>query len=293
MTGPLAVVTGQHGFVGSHFRHWLERRGWEVVGCDLTDDHPYDCRDFFRNEPRRPDLLIHAAATIPSVDDRVANPLSVAEDFSLDAEMFQYVMRIRPAKTVYFSSSAAYPAILQNHTGRMALKEDHLTYDVCFQPDAMYGWTKIIGEMQAVEAQRAGLDVLIVRPFSGYGSDQSLNYPFPSFIDRAKRREDPFDVWGDGDQARDWVHIDDIVESVMVMLALDVQGPVNIGSGRAVSMLELAAMICTQAGYRPEFRTHPEKPIGTPYRLCDPTLFNRYYIPRVPLSEGIRRGLAE
>ena len=76
------------------------------------------------------------------------------------------------------------------------------------------------------------------------------------------------------------------------MVRQDVEGPVNIGSGEAVSMMKLAQMVCEQAGYEPKFRTHPDKPIGTFYRCADITLMNEFYTPRIDLRTGIERALA-
>jgi nucleoside-diphosphate-sugar epimerase len=290
-----ALVSGSAGFVGRHFVDYLQKRSWTVDGIDPAHrwDTPWhgDCRDSFRKWGfgHEYDLVVHCAATIPSVDERAANGLSVSTDFALDAEMFQWALRARPKKIVYFSSSAAYPARLGAFPTWQTESQIHL--DRIETPDGMYGLTKLVGEIQAREALKAGLDVLVVRPQSGYGWDQSLNYPFPSFIDRAKRYEDPFIVWGTGEQTRDFVHVQDIVECVMAMLAADYQGPVNIGTGIGTSMIELAQKICREVNYQPRIVTLPEKPIGTAYRSADPMTMLEFYEPKVSLEQGIREAV--
>jgi nucleoside-diphosphate-sugar epimerase len=286
-----ALITGASGFIGSHFMKRLLLDGWTVRSVDVVDPSwPLDCREFFRfhGHSSRFELVIHCAATIPSVDKRAANGLSVAEDFSIDAEFFQWLLRARPLKTCYFSSSAAYPTHLQ--TKPYKLVESDIDLDDIRSPDGMYGLTKLVGEVQAREARKTGLDILVVRPQSGYGTDQSLNYPFPSMIQRAKRRLDPFEVWGTGQQVRDFIHVDDVVGCVLAMLEADCQGPVNIGSGVGTSMLELAQLV--SENYGPTVQTLPDKPIGTPYRCADTTLMETFYKPTVTLEEGIRRALA-
>jgi len=85
---------------------------------------------------------------------------------------------------------------------------------------------KLSGEYLAgFAAKEYGLDVIVYRPFSGYGEDQDLTYPFPSIVRRAVRRESPFVVWGSGKQLRDFIHIDDVVEAVFV--TCDNYGPVR------------------------------------------------------------------
>lgn len=284
------LITGSRGFVGHQFWKTLATEDDLVVEVDTACELPVDCRSIFRGDfcPNF-DLVIHCAATIPAVDDRRSNRLTVAEDFALDAEMFQWALRTQPKQVVYFSSSAAYPTHLQ--TSPYLLKEEDIDLDHISNPDDMYGLTKLVGEVQAMEARRQGLNILIVRPQSGYGATQSANYPFRAMIERAKAREDPFMVWGTGDQVRDFVHINDVVGAVLTMCEEGFQGPVNIGSGVPISMVHLAHLVTAAAGYTPDIVTMPEKPIGTAYRCADTTLMDTIYKPTIGLEQGIRMAL--
>lgn len=151
---------------------------------------------------------------------------------------------------------------------------------------------KLTGERLADAYRAQGGRVTVVRPFSGYGEDQSDQFPFGAFRDRARRREDPFTIWGSGEQVRDWVHVDDVVGAVLAAVEQDVDGPLNIATGHGTSMRELAELFATTAGYRPEFETHPERPAGVAYRVGDPTRLHEIYTPRVTLDEGVKRALA-
>jgi nucleoside-diphosphate-sugar epimerase len=223
------------------------------------------------------------------------DPLAIAANLAIDSEMFRWALRTKPGRVVYFSSSAVYPTMLQTRERAQQLYEDLVLPDSQFLvgvPDATYGWAKLTGERLAVLAQAEGLRMTIARPFSGYGEDQSLDYPFPSFADRARRRADPFEIWGDGEQVRDWIHVDDVVGAVMAAIEQDVQGPVNLGSGQPTTFNELAAMFCREAGYKTEFKHLPAAPAGVQYRVCDPSKMLSFYKPTVTLREGIRRALA-
>ena len=80
------------------------------------------------------------------------------------------------------------------------------------------------------------------RPFSGYGEDQSFDYPFPSLIRRVLNKEAPITIWGSGDQCRDFIHIDDIVEAVMQTKDVLKPGEVlNLGSGVSDEFLFVSA----------------------------------------------------
>lgn len=284
------LVTGHRGFVGSHFYSELAD-GNEICGVDITELGS-DCIDFFRQIDVSFDLAIHCAATVGGRSTIDGSPLAVATNLALDALYFRWLERTQTSRAIYFSSSAAYPVTKQ---GKKATPLAESLIDP-YKPapaDQTYGMVKLVGERLADEARAAGVNVLVVRPFSGYGTDQSLDYPFPTFIERAARRDDPFEIWGDGKHTRDFIHIDDVVAATLKLLDDDVQGPVNLGTGYETSFDDLAAMVCEQMGYEPEFKHLTDAPTGTtPRRVADVTLLHEHYTPKVTLEEGIGRALA-
>ena len=314
-----ALVTGHNGFVGRHMVAELEQRGYDVDGVDLAAGarpqygkvwrFQRDVRDFFRSsEERSYDLVVHLAAVVGGRQMIEGQPLAVAVDLALDAEMFQWALRTRPGRVVYFSSSAAYPVGLQQATRQASvpdgkvlrmvekpndrrLIESDIEFGMIGAPDLTYGWSKLTGELLAQHAEAEGLRVQVFRPFSGYGTDQDPAYPFRAFVDRATSRADPFDIWGDGEQTRDWIHIDDVVAGTLAAVEQDVAGPINICTGRATSFNELAKLVTSEAGYSPAFRHLPAMPSGVHYRVGDPTKLFSFYQPKVSLEEGIRRAL--
>lgn len=284
------LITGDAGFVGRHFHKYFANTNHEVHGVDIVNG--VDARDFFRKDDSYFDLVIHLAAVVGGRATIEGSPLAVAVDLAIDSELFQWALRTRPGRIVYFSSSAAYPIQLQTLDAQWRLHETDINLDMVASPDLSYGWSKLTGEKLAVYAQAEGVQVHVFRPFSGYGSDQALDYPFPSFIDRAKRRLDPFEIWSDGLQTRDFIHINDIVNAVMEAIKQDVPGPVNLCSGRATSFNDLAALITEAAGYQPRLKHHLEAPRGVAYRVGDPTKMLSFYTPRIGLEQGIRMALS-
>lgn len=289
----IALVTGSAGFIGRHVVTELKARGYEVLGCDIADGR--DALEFFRAgiSTRPIDLVIHCAAVSPhraAIDGR---PLAVgAGNLELDAAMFQWAARTKPGRVVYFSSSAAYPVTLQTGHRLGVLQETDIVLGHPECPDAIYGHAKLTGERFAEIYRGMGGAVTVVRPFSGYGEDQSPDFPFGAFRDRARRREEPFMVWGDGTQVRDWVHVDDVVGAVLAAVECDIDGPVNICTGVGTSMAELAAMFADAAGYEPRFDFRKDAPAGVAYRVGDPSLLSCFYTPKTSIEEGVRRALA-
>jgi nucleoside-diphosphate-sugar epimerase len=291
-----ALVTGSCGFLGRHFVRALRRRGTEVRCVDVADREPWDARDYFRHATSRVDLAVHAAAIVGGRQKIEGAPLDLAVDLSLDAELFQWAMRTRPGRVVYISSSAAYPVSMQTDWCRKRgrrLVESDIDLDNIETPDLLYGWSKLTGELLARHAREAGVPVTVIRPFSGYGADQDECYPFRAFLERALRREDPFVVWGDGEQVRDFIHVDDVVEATLAAVDQGIDGPVNLGTGRPTSFNELASLVTRAAGYRPDLDHQTDQPVGVRFRVADPTLMQSFYQPRTSLETAVRMAVVE
>lgn len=297
----IALVTGSAGFVGRHTVRALRARGWDVYGIDVqssdgcTIASKTDVRHFFRLDDRRFDLVVHCAAVVGGRAMIDGSPLQLAaEDLSIDAEMWRWALRTRPGRVVYFSSSAAYPTWLQTDDVRRVLLEDDIDLrggHHLGRPDQTYGWVKLTGELLAEHAQEQGLAVTVLRPFSGYGGDQALDYPFPSIIRRAVARQDPLDVWSD--TVRDFVHVDDVVACTLAAVEAGVSGPLNVCTGVATSFSQLAHMAAAAVGYEPEVRVLEGKPTGVRYRVGDPTQMLGVYEPTVAVADGVAAAVEE
>jgi nucleoside-diphosphate-sugar epimerase len=261
-----------------------------------------DLRDFLRCYAERPsdDSLprfgdvIHLASIVGGRAMIDGDPLLVATDLAIDAEMFCWARACKPERLLYASSSAAYPVRLQGSCGSVALREEEITFESELGvPDMTYGWSKVTGEYLArIASRRYGLHVACVRPFSGYGEDQEPVYPVPAIAQRVARREDPLTVWGTGEQARDFVHIDDCVEFMFLVLdgVSDGSG-VNIGSGILTTFLEVAKLLSGIAGYSPTIKPLLDKPVGVQNRCADVRVMHEKFgwSPRIPLAQGLER----
>ena len=303
-----ALVTGAAGFIGRHVLAALDQAGWDVNAFDI---YPRavpgvtfgDARTFFASGSSHYDLVVHAAAVEPHRSAIDNSPLTVgAGNLELDAAMFQWAARTQPGRVIYLSSSAAYPIRLQTQEwldAYGARRLDEYLINVTqwgktgdWSPDAIYGWVKMTGEHLAKAYREQGGTVTVCRPFSGYGEDQDERFPFGAFTARAKRRDDPFEVWGDGAQTRDWIHVSDVVGAILAACEHGVDGPLNLCTGRPTSFNELARMFAAEAGYEPQLKHILDAPRGVAYRVGDPTLLRSFYEPRVELEDGIRRALA-
>jgi nucleoside-diphosphate-sugar epimerase len=283
------LITGDAGFVGGYFYKALD--GHDITGVDIKNG--IDARKFFATDETYFDLVVHLAAIVGGRATIEGEPLSVAVDLAIDSELFQWALRTKPERIIYYSSSAAYPIKLQDYGSTHRLTESDIDLNNIQSPDYTYGWAKLTGEMLASYAEKEGLRVHIFRPFSGYGEDQSLDYPFPSFIKRGVEKANPFKIWGSGNQVRDFIHMKDVVAATLEAVRQDIQGPVNLGLGRVTSFNDLATLVANECGYSPEFERIIGAPEGVQYRVCDPTKMLSFYTPKITLEEGIKIAVAK
>ena len=286
------LITGAAGFIGRHFRAALSD-DCDVLAIDTVWEQ--DARDYFRgkNWPLQHfDLVIHAAAHVGGRADIEGRPTFLgAYNLQLDAALFEWALRTKPDRLLYISSSAVYPVNLQISSIQGRLREDHVNLLSPDLPDATYGWTKLTGERLAAEYAGEGGRVHIVRPFSGYGEDQDISYPFPSFAARTLAQHDPFVIWGNGQQTRDWIHVSDVIAGALEVVQQDLREPVNLCSGFGVCFDDLAQMFMRAAGHRAMIEHLTSAPAGVAYRIGDPNRMLQIYTPKVGLDEGIDRAL--
>ena len=243
------------------------------------------------------DLIVHLAAVVGGRMTIEGDPLRVATDLAIDADFFNWVVRGGPKRkqVVYFSSSAAYPVARQAALDGDSLSEwmVDLRSGQIGRPDMSYGWAKLTGEYLALHAMDTyGLQVAVYRPFSGYGEDQDLTYPFTAILQRALNRESPLVVWGSGEQVRDFMHVDDIVDAVLATHeTLTAETPLNLGWGIGTSILELASKARDAVGYDAVIVPDTSKPEGVVHRVSDSTELLARFSPTIDLDEGIARTL--
>lgn len=269
-----ALVIGGAGFVGRHLIPKLQADGYTCLCVDPRSK--FDGRSFqwwlLNYRAVDFDVVVHLAANIHDVHERMKGGPSQYRDMALDLMVAEYVAACPPRECFVWPTSCAV--------------------DYAADP---YAFCKIAGENIFGSLIKQGVKVKMLRPFSGYGEDQALSYPFPAIVDRAIRGEDPLTVWGSGKQVRDFLHIDDLTDAFMLALtdAWPVGEPIDVGTGIGTDFLTLAGMIAEAVGYNPDILPLTDKAESSPRRVADTRKAEAIgFRPRVTLGAGIARAVA-
>ncbi len=309
-TNQKVLVTGGSSFIGSSLVDQLVARGAKVrVVDDLTSGRLENIRrhlssghlEFLQADLREPGVtraamegahtVFHLAADHGGrgyVDLHQAGP---ASNFFLDGLVFAEALRARVKKLVFASSGCVYPNFLQSDLN----KEIYLTEDLTKGPndaDNMYGWAKLMGEFTLkAYAREHGLKAASCRYFTVYGPRGVENHAVIAMIARAFIRQDPFEVWGDGTQIRNWTYIDDIVSgTILAAEKIDDGTAVNLGTMERVRVIDAVKMVCDMTGHKPEIKFRPDMPTGPLNRVADNSLAKKLlgWEPKVTFREGLR-----
>jgi len=270
------LVTGGLGFVGRNVTYSLLQNNHDVVIVDSLLEgsgglHPSTLPQKFREtfseleilyrDTRqldsvflsRFDVVILLAAVVGGRLTIEYRPLAVAEDLELDSRIIREWNLGNIKHLIYASSSAAYPVSLQRVSG-YRLKESDIDFSSDLGlPDTSYGWSKLTGEfLLSLGKNNNTGKVTVIRPFSGYGNDQDLAYPFPSILRRVhehSENSEAFQVWGSGLQERDFVYINDVVAFLRAISESSLEGVFNIATGVATSFRQLAGYLLHMKGF--------------------------------------------
>ncbi len=210
----------------------------------------------------------------------------------LDGHVFREAAAAKVEKVVYASSGCVYP----NYRQTNPQEELYLTEDLVGPPydsDNMYGWAKLMGEFTLKHyAARGLLRGASCRYFTVYGPRGKEDHAVIAMIARAFTRQNPFEVWGTGEQIRNWTYIDDIVEgTIRAAERIDDGTAVNLGTTERIRVADAARMILDRMRVDVPLKFLPNMPTGPYNRVASNRLAKELldWEPQVPFREGLGR----
>jgi nucleoside-diphosphate-sugar epimerase len=309
--GHRVLVTGGASFIGSHLVDALVRRGAAVrVADDLSsgtienlqghlDAHRIeffegDLRDarFAADTTSGMSTVFHLAADHGGRGYVDLNQAACATNLVLDGVVFAAAVAAGVEKVVYASSGCVYPNFKQMDPAQeLFLTEE--TAGPPYDADNLYGWAKLMGEMTLAALCREGkLRGASCRYFTVYGERGRENHAVMAMIARAFIRQDPFYVWGTGEQVRNWTYVEDIVEgTIRAAEAIDDGTAVNIGTMERIRVIDAAREVLAYAGANPRIELQVDMPTGPLNRVADNALAASVlgWQPKTRFTDGLHR----
>jgi GDP-L-fucose synthase len=276
LRGARVLVTGGAGFVGGHVLARLAREGCAVSAptratLDLRD--PTATAAFFRAD--RPDVVLHLAARVGGIGANQRHPGTFWRDnLWMGVNVLEAARLAGASRVVVVGTVCAYP----KHAPA-PFRESDLWAGFPEETNAPYGVAKrALATGLAAYRDEFGLRGAYLLPANLYGPDDDFDletsHVVPAMIRKcveaveAGRREVP--LWGTGRASREFVYVEDVADAVVLAAAsVDDPAPMNLGSGREVTMRELAGLVAAATGFRGEFAWDPSRPDGQPRRTLD------------------------
>jgi len=291
-------VAGHNGMVGSAIVRRLKKDGFENIltrsSRELDLRRQDEVEQFFYRE--RPDYVFLAAAKVGGI---LANNTYRGEflydNLMIEANVIEASRKYGVKKLLFLGSSCIYPKLAPQ-----PLKEEYLLTGPLEPTNEPYAIAKIAG-IKLCDAYRSqyGCNFISVMPTNLYGPndnyDLKTSHVLPALLRKfheAKiKGEKEVVMWGTGSPLREFLHVDDLADACLFLMEnYDEPGLVNIGTGKDISIKDLALLIKKIVGFEGEIVHDLSKPDGTPRKLLDVSKLNKLgWKAKIGLEEGIRR----
>ena len=261
----------------------------EYIKCDLTIKD--DCRKAVTDI----DYVFMCAANTSGAAVMEKTPLAhVTPNVLMNTLLMEAAYQARAEKFLFISSNTVYPV-----TDHPVKEEEAMSGDL-FEKYFCVGWMKLFSEiicqMYATKIKNP-MKTIVVRPANIYGPyddfEWETSHVIPALIRKVVERHDPVEVWGDGNDLKDLIYIDDFIEGILLaMEKINTFDPVNIGTGRSCSIKEALQVMLAADGYlNAKISFNSSKPTMIPKRLIDVSKAKRIlgFEAAMPIEEGIAR----
>ncbi len=301
LAGKRVMVTGGAGFLGTHVVRRLRARGADVF---VPRSSRYDLREAADIDRAladgRPESVVHLAAVVGGIGANRANPGRFFYDNAImGIQLMEKARLAGVGKFVAVATVCAYP----KHAP-VPFREDDLWNGYPEETNAPYGLAK---KMLVVQAQayreQYGFNAISLLPVNLYGPgdnfDPESSHVIPALVRKFAEAADSgaadVTAWGTGSASREFLYVEDAAEGIVLATErYDGGEPVNLGSGREITIRELAGTIARLCGFRGDIRWDASQPDGQPRRMLDVSRASERFgfEASVGFEDGLRRTIA-
>jgi nucleoside-diphosphate-sugar epimerase len=309
--GRSVLVTGGASFIGSHLVDALVQRGARVRVADnfssgerrnlaphlesgAIEVHELDLREptAARAMCKDTSVVFHIAADHGGRGYIDLHEVECSTNMILDGVVFRAAAEAGVEKTVFASSGCVYPKGLQENPDEIVYL-DEPRVGPPYDADNLYGWAKLMGEMVLrAYATEGRMKTASLRYFTAYGPRCPESHAVMAMIARAFIGQSPFEVWGTGQQIRNWTHVDDLVTgTILAAERVDDGTAINLGTMERTKVVEAVQEILRYTGKDVPLRFDPSKPTGPYNRVCDNRLARERlgWEPTISFRDGLHR----
>lgn len=295
--GAKVYVAGHQGLVGSAILRKLTSEGYSNIvtrsfqELDLRDQTAVN--EFFKKE--QPEYVFLAAAKVGGILANNTYPVDFLRDnLLIQTNVIDAAYRYGSRKLLFLGSSCIYPKFAPQ-----PIKEEYLLTGELEPTNEPYAIAKIAGiKLCQAYNRQYQTNFISVMPTNLYGPgdnfDLETSHVIPALIRKFHeskiKGKDQVVVWGSGKPFREFLHVDDLADACLFLMSnYNSSEIINIGTGKDLSIAELAYLIKDIVGYDGNIIFDTSKPDGTPRKLLDVSkIFNMGWKPRITLEEGIR-----
>jgi GDP-L-fucose synthase len=289
------IVAGGTGLAGSAIVRAYERQGIHVtaIGRKSVDLLDRDATfDFIKRA--KPDVIVDAAAKVGGIVANDTYPVEfLADNLRIQNNLLEAAFAADVEKFIFLGSSCIYPRDCQQ-----PIKEEYLLTGPLEPTNSAYAIAKIAGiELVNSFRKEYGRKWISLMPTNLYGPNDNFelqgSHVLPAFIRRFVQAKianfESETLWGTGKPTREFLHVDDLAEAVVYFQdSYDTSDHLNIGSGREISIKELALLVASAANFQGKIDWDSSKPDGTPRKVLDSVKANNLgWKARISLEEGV------
>jgi len=287
-------VAGNTGLVGSAIVRTLHWKGYTNILS--SPSHHWDLRNqmdverFFRvNEP---EYVYLAAAKVGGIGANAYYPGHfIYDNLMIQTNVIHAARKFGVKKLLFLGSSCIYPKFAEQ-----PITEDQLLGGHLEPSNDSYAIAKIAGiKMCQAYRKQYGFNAISLMPTNLYGPndnyDLDSSHVLPAMIRKFHEAKDKVTLWGDGSAMREFLYVDDLAEAAFkCMVNYDSDEIINVGTGKDITIKELATTIADVVGFKGEIVWDTSKPNGTPRKVLNVDKIKSLgWEPKVGLREGIKK----